>query len=140
TGVNPWDLLNNAIVPKNNQYDLLLGGSSTASAKFALINNAGGTPTASIAAQDGSGSALGLTPNSITTQNGQTLTLGGTSTGNIILNSAGSTALTATGANLTGAGTFTSTGLLTASNAFTVSSGTITFTGYNTGVLLSNNL
>ncbi|MDE2589282.1 MAG: hypothetical protein KGL95_06415, partial [Patescibacteria group bacterium] len=64
TGFNPWTLLNNAIVPKDNQYDLLLGGQSTASAKFAFINNSGaGTPTASISAQTAGGPALSIAAN-----------------------------------------------------------------------------
>src|SRR6185503_16242268 len=70
TGFNPWDLLNNAIVPKDNQYDLLLGGTSTASAKFAFTNNGSGTPTASISAGTGN-NATYLTGNGkLATTNG----------------------------------------------------------------------
>src|SRR6185503_3516088 len=105
-----------AIAPLDTSNDFLLGGGATASDKFAFINNATGTPTASIAAQDGTGAALALTPNAITTQNGQTLTLGGPATGNIILNSAGTNALTIQGANLVaGGGTLTGLGGLTSS-------------------------
>src|SRR5207237_1587439 len=39
---------NGVIAPYNNTVDLLIGGTSTAAAKFAFINNASGTPTATI--------------------------------------------------------------------------------------------
>ena len=66
------------------------------------------------------------------TTNGQTLTLGAVGTGNIVLAPNGTTALTAAGANLFGAGTFTATGLITGNNGLTVSTGNITFSGLNT--------
>jgi hypothetical protein len=45
-----WSLANGALFAKNSTVDLLIGGQSTASAKFAFINNNSGTPTATIAA------------------------------------------------------------------------------------------
>ena len=120
------------ISPLNTSDDFILGSASTASAKFAFVNNAAGTPTASISAQNGSGSALSLNPNSITTQNGQTLTLGGTTTGNVQIVSGGTTALTAQGTNLVAAGTLTGLQGLT-------SAGTITFSGIGgTGIVHSD--
>src|SRR6185437_4289152 len=44
-----WDQANGALYPKNTTVDLLLGGTSTGSAKFAFTNVSGGTPTASTA-------------------------------------------------------------------------------------------
>lgn len=49
-GTNYWQINSNAISPANSTYDLLLGSTSTGSAKFAFYNVAGGTPTASISA------------------------------------------------------------------------------------------
>ena len=48
-----WQLNTNALSPGNSNFDLLLGGNSTASAKFAFLNNAGSaTPVASISCTD----------------------------------------------------------------------------------------
>ncbi len=75
---------NGSIFPVNATEDFLIGGQSTASAKFAFINVGSGTPTATIS---GSKSALVVDGNgNITTTAKQSLTLGNTSTGNIILN------------------------------------------------------
>ena len=84
-GTNYWQMPNSgAIAPFSTTADLLLGGTATASAKFAFINNATGTPTASISAQSGTNSALVLgADGSIQSVKRQTLTLGGTSTGDI---------------------------------------------------------
>ena len=141
------------ISPLNTADDFILGSASTASAKFAFINNAAGTPTASIAAQNGSGSALSLNPNSITTQNDQTLTLGGPTTGNVQLVSGGTTALTALANGNVGIGTAAPLSLFSVGNnsefqvnsagsiaAATgiISSGTIQFSGLSTGVVQSS--
>ncbi|NTU46041.1 hypothetical protein HGA88_00245 [Candidatus Roizmanbacteria bacterium] len=58
-GTNYWNLINGALMPQNTSTDLLLGGSSTASAKFAFINNAAGSPTASISGNLALGNATG---------------------------------------------------------------------------------
>ncbi|MDO8335763.1 MAG: hypothetical protein Q7T74_03210, partial [Candidatus Saccharibacteria bacterium] len=69
----------------NNTLDVLLGGTSTASAKFGFLNIAGGTPTASISA--GTSGALYLSANgSLQTTAFQTLTIGGSTTGNVAIN------------------------------------------------------
>src|SRR6185437_3143230 len=78
-----WDQANGALNPKNSTLDLLIGGTSTASAKFAVINvNPGsGTPTASVSGTTG---AASLTSNGVLgTTNFQTLQLGNGTTGNI---------------------------------------------------------
>lgn len=45
-----WSVSNGALYPNNSTLDLLIGGQSTASAKFAFINNNSGTPTATVSA------------------------------------------------------------------------------------------
>ncbi len=79
---NFWTLSNGSLYPLNSTLDVFLGGTSTSSANFAFLNNTpgSGTPTASIAGN--------LTLNSagiIQTTKNQPLTLGGNSTGNIIV-------------------------------------------------------
>ncbi|HNS65544.1 MAG TPA: phage integrase N-terminal SAM-like domain-containing protein, partial [Candidatus Woesebacteria bacterium] len=83
-----WSLSSGAIFPKNSTTDLLVGGNSTASAKFGFINVNSGTPTASISGTIG---ATFLTANgNLSTTNRQSLTLGNSAayntTGNILLN------------------------------------------------------
>ena len=129
-----------ALSPTNITDDLLLGSTATSSAKFAFLNVAGGTPTASISANSGDNattlSGLGV----LGTTNKQTLTLGNSSTGEVILAPGGTTALTARGANLIGAGTFTSTGLITANAGLTVASAqNVTLTGFSQGSVLYTN-
>ena len=78
-----WDRDNGALSPKiAGVHDLLIGSNSTESAKFAFINVNSGTPVASIAGN--------LTLNSagvISSTRNQTLTLGSSQTGNIIIDS-----------------------------------------------------
>ncbi len=83
-----WTIANGTIYPKNSTTDLLVGGISTASAKFAFMNVNSGTPTASISGTTG---ATFLTANGyLSTTNRQSLTLGNSAayntTGNILLN------------------------------------------------------
>src|SRR6185369_5709891 len=84
-GGSNWNVLNGAISPKlAGTLDLLIGGQSTASAKFAFINVDSGTPTASIAGT--ANNALSLNGNgTIGTTNKQTLSLGTAATGDINL-------------------------------------------------------
>ena len=65
--------------------DLLIGGQTTASAKFAVLNMTGsGTPTASISAGTGiTGGAFLTAAGNLATTNKQSLTLGGSTTGDI---------------------------------------------------------
>jgi len=76
---------NGAIFPYSATLDLLVGGQSTSSAKFAFINVNSGTPTASI-----SGNIVLDAAGNIQTTKLQTLTIGGLTTGGIAL-SPGST-------------------------------------------------
>ncbi|MDO8269396.1 MAG: MerR family transcriptional regulator, partial [Candidatus Levybacteria bacterium] len=74
------------LTPNNNSLDILVGGSSTSSAKFAILNTAGarGTQTASV-----SGNLVLDSAGSLQTTLNQTLTLGGSTTGNITLSPLG---------------------------------------------------
>lgn len=105
-GASNWTLAAGGILrPNNNTLDLLIGGISTASAKFGLLNVAGGTPTASISGDSGANatalSGLGV----LGTTNKQTLMLGNTTTGNVSLAPGGTTALTGIANGSIGIGT-----------------------------------
>ncbi len=85
TGNSPFaEITGGVIVPNNSTVDLLVGGQSSTSAKFAVLNMAGarGLQTASV-----SGSlVLDSSTASIQTTNNQALTIGGNTTGNININ------------------------------------------------------
>ncbi len=86
---NYWNLSNGTLAPVNTTLDLLVGGTSSSSAKFAVLNVNSGTPTASVSA--GSAGAAYLTAaGALQTTANQTLSLGGNTTGNIVLNGDGS--------------------------------------------------
>src|SRR5581483_7062875 len=107
-----WDILSNGtIAPRYAATeDLLLGGTSTSTAKFAVLNIAGGIPAASVSAQNAANQALVLgSDGSIQTVRNQTLTIGGGTTGNIVLKPNNGT------------------------------NGTIQFSGYGTGIIHSVN-
>src|SRR6266700_4162190 len=79
------------------QTPALAGGTSTASAKFAALNMMGsGTPTASVSSGL-NGTSMSIDANgNITTANKMTLTLGGGSTGNILISPNVSTTISGT--------------------------------------------
>jgi hypothetical protein len=79
---NYFSVSNGALYPSNLSLDLLIGGTSTNSARFALTGVATDSPVASISASNGNGIYLTNTGN-IATTNNQSLTFGGASTGNI---------------------------------------------------------
>jgi len=116
--LNYWDRANGAIYPKvASVHDLLLGGTSTASAKFGFINVNSGTPTATISANTANNATFITGAGNLGTTNAQTLTLGGSSTGNIVIDSGSSSISlsddTAVTGNLTASGT---TGLTLSGN------------------------
>ncbi|MEK6825098.1 MAG: hypothetical protein AABY02_04560, partial [Nanoarchaeota archaeon] len=89
-GTNFWTETSNpggALTTINSTMDLLIGGQTTASAKFAVLNMTGsGTPTASISAGTGiTGGAFLTAAGNLATTNKQSLTLGGVDTGNIVI-------------------------------------------------------
>src|SRR5205814_8515734 len=81
-GGSPFTEGNGSIFERLQTQDLLLGSTATASAKFAFINVNSGTPTASVSGANNNATYLTAT-GTLATTNGQTLSLGGTSTGNI---------------------------------------------------------
>ena len=118
-----WNQSSGLLFANNSTVDFALGGQASSSAKFAVLNISSGTPTASLSAATAGGASLTAAGVLATTAK-QSLTLGDTNTGEIVLSPGGTTALTGRGANLIGAGTLTGlTGL--------TSSGTITFSGLN---------
>src|SRR5260221_9684269 len=99
---NLWQRNFGALSPTNITDDLLIGGTSTSSARFAVINAVGpGTPTASLSAGLNTGFSLDSSGN-IVTYAAQSLTLGGTKTGNINLGTDATARLITIG-NTTGA-------------------------------------
>ena len=86
-GLTYFDSDLGAVYTNNSTYDLLIGGSSTASAKFAFINVNSGIPTASISATTGNAISFDANGN-ITTTKKQSLILGGGDSGEVQTNSA----------------------------------------------------
>src|SRR3989344_5495460 len=85
-------ILPESIFPKlTSTLDFLLGSNATSSAEFAVTGINDGTPTASVSATTGGGAGNGisLTGATATIQSLRmgTLTLGGSSTGNIVIDS-----------------------------------------------------
>lgn len=79
-----------AIIPINSTVDFLIGGQATESAKFSILNIAGGTPTASISANSGNNAVYLTGDGTLATTNRRTLTIGNSSTydttGNVLIN------------------------------------------------------
>ncbi|MDO8620915.1 MAG: hypothetical protein Q7R31_01405, partial [Candidatus Levybacteria bacterium] len=85
---NFWRQNNGTLYPANSTVDLLVGGTSSVSAKFSVLNINSGTPTATLSAGTAGGALLTATGNLQTTAK-QSLTLGGGDTGNIVLSGFG---------------------------------------------------
>ena len=85
-----WTQANGAIYPKNPSVDMLVGGSATTSAKFAVLNMITGTPTASISANSGNIATYIKGDGTLATTNRQNLTIGNSTTydttGNVLIN------------------------------------------------------
>ncbi|MDE2026586.1 MAG: hypothetical protein KGJ07_08940, partial [Patescibacteria group bacterium] len=122
-GINYWTLQNGALNTINNTADLLVGGVSTNSAKFAVLGVNTTTTTASVSGQ--TGSLVLDNTGSIQTTADQNLTIGGGATGNITLNPLNT--VTVNGAQTIN-GTQTVNGNLTAT-------GTIDFSNLGIGVV-----
>ena len=88
-GESTWNIVNGAISPKISSVDLLLGATSTDSAKFAFLNVLSGTPTASISANSGDNALYITGDGTLGTTNAQTLTIGSATTGDIVLSGFG---------------------------------------------------
>jgi len=77
-----WDSTFGTVYPNNSTYDLLIGGTSTSSAKFGFINVNSGIPTATISATTGNSIIFDANGNIQTTKK-NSLTLGGGNSGNV---------------------------------------------------------
>ncbi len=118
---NYWNLANGTLAPVNTTLDLLVGGTSSSSAKFAVLNVNSGTPTASISAT-GTGNGLALAGDgTIQSLRKNTLTLGGSTTGDILFKPNNSSSSLYLGSNgSVGLGTTdTSAGKFTVSGTYT---------------------
>ena len=84
SGDGLWRSFQGAVSPVNDSFDLLVGSNATTSAKFAIIgvNNARGLQTASI-----SGNLVMDAAGSLQTTLNQTLTIGGDTSGDLLLKS-----------------------------------------------------
>lgn len=80
-GTNYWNQTNGSLFPLNSTVDVFFGGQASASANFAFLNNNSGTPTASIAGS----LTLNHASGAIQSTNNRSLTIGGSTTGNIIM-------------------------------------------------------
>ena len=116
-----WNQQNGAVFTKNDTVDLLLGSNATDSAKFAVIgiNNPRGQQTASV-----SGNLVLDAQGSLQTTNNQTLTIGGDTTGNVIIDS--NTSLISLLDNTSITGTLDTTGNITTAGDLAVNGGDIT--------------
>ncbi len=94
SGTNYWQSTSLGTIDElNNTMDLLLGGTSTSSAKFAFINTIGsGTPTASISSGVANNNTYLTGTGVLGTTNRQTLILGSSSTGDIAFEPGGKSA------------------------------------------------
>ncbi len=116
-----WDQTSGVLYPNNSTVDFLIGGQSSASAKFAILNVNSGTPTASISANSGNNATYLTGSGSLQTVRNNTLTIGGDTTGNITLsplNGGAGSLLTLNTVNQTWSGTTT----VTASSLATITS------------------
>ncbi|HZD43339.1 MAG TPA: hypothetical protein VE134_04705, partial [Methanomicrobiales archaeon] len=85
SGSSKWTETTNLLYPNTSTVDVLFGGSTTASAKFAFTNVNLGTPTASISASSGDNATYITGAGNLATTNMQALTIGGSETGAITL-------------------------------------------------------
>lgn len=103
-GASKWTLASGALYPNNPTTDVLFGGTSSASAKFAFLNVNSGTPTASVSA--GVAGATYLRANgTLATTAMQDLTFGSSTTGALRFAPAGTERMTITQAGNVGIGT-----------------------------------
>src|SRR3972149_1911830 len=117
-----WNQGSGALFPNNSTVDLLVGAQATSSAEFAVTGINDGTPTATISATAGgsAGNGISLTGSTATIQSliMGTLTLGGLTTGNIVIDS-GSSSITLSDAT-TASSSLTVSGATTLNGAFTL--------------------
>jgi len=93
TTLSPFQEANGAIIPFQPSEDFLIGGTSTGSAKFAILNVNNGVPTASVSSGLNGTASLHDANGNFQTANKMTLTLGGGNTGNIVIQGNGTTTI-----------------------------------------------
>ena len=86
-GGSPFEEGNGAIFERITTQDFLLGGTATSSAEFAVTGIANNAPVATLSASTGNGLSLTGATATLQSLNLNTLTIGGATTGNIVLNS-----------------------------------------------------
>ena len=122
SSVNFWQRNNGTVAPLNITDDLLLGATATSGAKFALMNVASGTPTASVSA--GAAGGVYLTADgTLATTTKQTLTLGSASTGNVAINGFGAGVLHSNASGILSSGVVTNAELQNSSVTITAGTG-----------------
>ena len=84
-GTNYWQLNDKLLSPLNSTYDFAIGGDSTSSAQFAVIGVSNDAPIATLSGSTNNGLVLNANSSSIQSLRNNTLTLGGSSTGDISL-------------------------------------------------------
>ncbi len=114
----PWIQGAGILYPKNSTVDLLIGGQSTASAKFKVTGMNSGTPTASISGTTANVATYLTGEGTLSTTNMAPLVLGSATTGSIALNPKGTTGLFVDGAGNVGIGTTTPAATLEISQTF----------------------
>jgi len=128
-GNTTWNEAAGAIYAGNTTEDLLIGGTATSSAGFAVTGIAGTTPQATISAARGNKNGISLDASTSTIQslNNNTLTIGGGTTGNIALSPIGGAGTVTVNGGLTQSGGAVSlTG--NAASSLTTSAGALTLT------------
>lgn len=146
-GTNYWTVGTGIIYPTNLTLDFLVGGTATETAEFTVININSGTPTASLSAGAAGGAYL-TAAGTLQTTAMQTLTLGGSTTGDIVIdsNSGNSITIGATNNTITLGHTVTATtnisggninfngnAAVSSGNTLTVVSGELAVTGRTSG-------
>jgi hypothetical protein len=128
---NFWRQAEGVLYPANSTVDFVIGATATSGAKFAVTNVNSGTPTASVS---GSGNnAIFITAaGNLGTTNAQTLNLGGSSTGNVVIDSGSSSIILSD--NTTLSGTLTLTGTISDSDSNLVLDDTVDIGSAATGI------
>ncbi|MBI4084403.1 MAG: hypothetical protein HY431_00710, partial [Candidatus Levybacteria bacterium] len=86
-----WELTSGAISPIHTSVDVLIGSNATSSSKFAFINVLTGTPTATISANASDNATYLTGSGNLQTVRRNTLTLGGNTTGDVLIQPNGDT-------------------------------------------------
>lgn len=103
--ISYWNQNNGSLFPSNSTVDFLIGGQSTASAKFSVQNINTGTPVASISANTADNATYLTGDGTLGTTNKQSLNIGNSQTGNInIGNSSGEIIIDSTSGNISFSG------------------------------------